>query len=399
MNPNIAIEIERRKHLEMMDAFPMIAILQGALAALVLCVTVLNYGLSNQTIIWAGLFVCVISARYIVDRSLRPRIDSHSMHKTHWLTLLTTRSLIGFVWSLGSIWYIQLAPEHNLLSTTIWCTALAFAGTIFHINSISALQVYFWSLILPLVVYFSLGLERLFEAFILVLCGVIYVSLYTRILHNKAIKRIAEEIEKEQLIRQLSEANHSIKALAEQDALTELKNRTYFNQKIEAVWQRSKEKHQVLCVILFDIDHFKPFNDNYGHVSGDKALRKVAKRLKTIDLEAEYSFFARVGGEEFVAVLPNTRLDKAISIAELIRLDIENAAIAHQYSSCADVITISAGVAMSTSEAASSIIEMMEQADKALYLAKEGGRNQVAIAEDLAPKEQPHRVELQAQPS
>ncbi|MDC5707674.1 GGDEF domain-containing protein [Vibrio europaeus] len=218
-------------------------------------------------------------------------------------------------------------------------------------------------------------------------------------LHNKAIKRIAEEIEKEQLIRQLSEANHSIKALAEQDALTELKNRTYFNQKIEAVWQRSKEKHQVLCVILFDIDHFKPFNDNYGHVSGDKALRKVAKRLKTIDLEAEYSFFARVGGEEFVAVLPNTRLDKAISIAELIRLDIENAAIAHQYSSCADVITISAGVAMSTSEAASSIIEMMEQADKALYLAKEGGRNQVAIAEDLAPKEQPHRVELQAQPS
>ncbi|MDC5707675.1 hypothetical protein [Vibrio europaeus] len=181
MNPNIAIEIERRKHLEMMDAFPMIAILQGALAALVLCVTVLNYGLSNQTIIWAGLFVCVISARYIVDRSLRPRIDSHSMHKTHWLTLLTTRSLIGFVWSLGSIWYIQLAPEHNLLSTTIWCTALAFAGTIFHINSISALQVYFWSLILPLVVYFSLGLERLFEAFILVLCGVIYVSLYTRI--------------------------------------------------------------------------------------------------------------------------------------------------------------------------------------------------------------------------
>ncbi|WP_414932169.1 GGDEF domain-containing protein [Vibrio europaeus] len=397
MNPNIAIEIERRKHLEMMDAFPMIAILQGALAALVLCVTVLNYGLSNQTIIWAGLFVCVISARYIVDRSLRPRIDSHSMHKTHWLTLLTTRSLIGFVWSLGSIWYIQLAPEHNLLSTTIWCTALAFAGTIFHINSILALQVYFWSLILPLVVYFSLGLERLFEAFILVLCGVIYVSLYTRILHNKAIKRIAEEIEKEQLIRQLSEANHSIKALAEQDALTELKNRTYFNQKIEAVWQRSKEKHQDLCVILFDIDHFKPFNDNYGHVSGDKALRKVAKRLKTIDLEAEYSFFARVGGEEFVAVLPNTRLDKAISIAELIRLDIENAAIAHQYSSCADIITISAGVAMSTSEAASSIIEMMEQADKALYLAKEGGRNQVAIAEGFAPKEQPHRVELQAQ--
>ncbi len=396
MNPNIAIEIERRKHLEMMDAFPMIAILQGALAALVLCVTVLNYGLSNQTVIWAGLFVCVISARYIVDRSLRPRIDTHSMHKSYWLTLLTTRSLIGFVWSLGSIWYIQLAPEHNLLSTTIWCTALAFAGTIFHINSISALQVYFWSLILPLVVYFSIGLERLFEAFILVLCGVIYVSLYTRILHNKAIKRIAEEIEKEQLIRQLSEANHSIKALAEQDALTELKNRTYFNQKIETVWQRSKEKRQDLCVILFDIDHFKPFNDNYGHVSGDKALRKVAKRLKAIDLEAEYSFFARVGGEEFVAVLPNTRLDKAISIAELIRFDIENAAIVHQYSSCADVITISAGVAISTSEQASSIIEMMEQADKALYLAKEGGRNQVAI---FAPKEQPHLVELQVQPS
>lgn len=396
MNPDIAIEIDRRKHLEMMDAFPMIAILQGALATLVLSLTVFNYGLSSQSIIWAGLFLCVISARYIVDRSLRPHIDKHSMTKTHWFALLTTRSLIGFVWSLGSIWYIQIAPEHNLLTTTIWCTALAFAGTIFHINSISALQIYFWSLILPLVVYFSIGLERLFEAFTLVLCGVIYVSLYSRILHNKALKRIAEEIEKEQLIRQLSEANHSIKALAEQDALTELKNRTYFNQKIEAVWLRSKEKHQDLCVILFDIDHFKPFNDNYGHVSGDKALRKVAKRLKTIDLEAEYSFFARVGGEEFVAVLPNTNLDKAITIAERIRFGIKSAAIPHQYSSCADIITISAGVAICTAGETSSIIDMMEQADKALYLAKEGGRNQVAIS--LEPK-QPHLVELQVQPS
>ncbi|KLN65752.1 MULTISPECIES: GGDEF domain-containing protein [Vibrio] len=394
MNPDIAIEVERRKHLEMMDAFPMIALLQGALATLVLSVTVLNYGLSDQSIVWALLFVCVITARYAIDHSLRPRIDTHSMTKVHWFGLLTTRSLIGFVWSLGSIWYIQIAPEDNLLSTTIWCTALAFAGTIFHINSISALQIYFWSLILPLVAYFSVGLERLFEAFILVLCGVIYVSLYTRFLHNKAIKRITEEIEKEQLIHQLSEANLSIKLLAEQDALTELKNRTYFNHKIEVVWQRTLEKRQDLCVILFDIDHFKPFNDNYGHIAGDKALRKVAKRLKLIDLEAEYSFFARVGGEEFVAVLPNTTIDKAIQLAERIRLDIESASISHQYSSCSDVITISAGVAISSLEESSSIIELMERADKALYKAKEGGRNQVAASEQHL-----HPVELQVQHS
>ncbi|KJY83342.1 diguanylate cyclase [Vibrio galatheae] len=393
MDSSITFEIERRKHLEMLDAFPLIAILQSGLAALVLSVSVFNYGISTHSIIWAMLFIVVISLRYLVDRYLRPLIDNGSMKQIHWIGMLIARSLVGFVWSLGSIWYIQVAPEQNLLASTIWCTALAFAGTIFHINSVSVLRAYFWSLILPLVIYFSLGLNRHFEAFILVLCGVIYMSLYTRTLHNKAIVRIKEAIEKEQLIRQLSEANLSIKQLAEQDALTLLKNRTYFNQKIETIWQRTQKYQQTLCVILFDIDHFKPFNDNYGHVAGDKALRSVAKRLTFIDLEAEYSFFARVGGEEFVAVLPNTSLDKAIAIAELIRLEVESASIPHQHSSCSNVITISAGVAISSANEKCSMIELMERADKALYQAKEGGRNQIAVmnlrSHLAAPQEQP----------
>ncbi|MFM2589764.1 GGDEF domain-containing protein [Vibrio sp. TBV020] len=300
------------------------------------------------------------------------------MNKLDWLGLISTRSLLGFVWSIGSIWFIQIDPERNLMATTFWCTALAYAGTIFHINSITSLQTYFWSLMAPLAAYFTFELQLYFEAFIIIISGTIYVTLYTKILHRKATTRIAEAIEKEHLIQQLSDANVAIKKLAEEDALTGLKNRMYFNQEIEKIWHKSITARQPLCLVLFDIDHFKAYNDNYGHIAGDEAIKMVAHSLDKVDISHCDGFFARVGGEEFVAVLPNVGLNQAIEIAEEIRFNVENSQLYHQYSSCSDMVTVSVGVSMTEPQSDSHINELIEQSDQALYRAKEGGRNIVA---------------------
>jgi diguanylate cyclase (GGDEF)-like protein len=379
MDPIRASEIERRKYLEMLDSFPTVAIIQSILAATVLCYCFLSYGVTTHAIVWTALFLISILYRYWLDRGLRPFIFKSKPTKKQLALLLSSRAFIGLVWSIGSIGYIEASPDENFLAAIIWCSALAYAGCLFHQNSVSALLCYFWSIILPLSVYMALVLDCYKEAFILIFCGIAFVILYIQLLHQKVITRIDETITKERLIEKLSNANLSAKLLAEQDALTKLKNRTFFNQKIVKVWRLSHKKQQPLSVVILDIDHFKAYNDNYGHIAGDKALRKIAKCIKQINLESEHSFFARVGGEEFIAVLPNTEVESAVSIANLIREKVEDAAIPHEFSSCSNIVTISAGVSSIIPPKGRSFIELIEMSDKALYQAKEGGRNRVSV--------------------
>jgi diguanylate cyclase (GGDEF)-like protein len=158
------------------------------------------------------------------------------------------------------------------------------------------------------------------------------------------------------------------------------------------IWRLCHDKQQSLSIIILDIDHFKAYNDNYGHIAGDKALRKIAKCMKQIDLESEHSFFARVGGEEFIVVLPDTETEQAVSIANLIREKVEDAAIPHAFSSCSDVVTLSAGVSSIVPPKGRSFIELIEISDRALYQAKEGGRNRVSILTNQ------HHAEVQEPP-
>ncbi|RTZ14419.1 GGDEF domain-containing protein [Vibrio aquaticus] len=393
MNSILVNEVSRRKHLEVIDGFPVIALIHSLLAVIVVAISLYSYGLTHQLMIWIGLFPTVIGCRFIADKLLRPQLVAGELNKLSWIALMATRSLLGFVWAVGTIWFIQIDPERNLLAATIWCTALAYAGTIFHVNSIPSLQTYFWSLMAPLSLYFALELHLYFEVVVITIAGIVYVTLYTKVLHSKATTRISETVQKERLIEELSEANHQIKMLAQKDALTGLKNRMYFNEQLEELWAKSIENRSQLSLILFDIDHFKAFNDNYGHLAGDKAIKAVADCLNHIELHTSKAFFARVGGEEFIAVLPQLGLDIAIDIAEEIRLQVEQSAVPHHYSSTSEVLTVSLGVAMTEPTANTHINDLFEQADQALYRAKEGGRNIVATT-----LLHPHRAAFQGQP-
>lgn len=167
--------------------------------------------------------------------------------------------------------------------------------------------------------------------------------------------------------------------LAQIDGLTGISNRRHLETRLGQEWDRCQRHGRPLSLIMIDVDHFKPFNDHYGHGHGDDCLRHVSRALSACTRRSG-DMLARYGGEEFVALLPDTTAEQAARTAEELRKTIQSLGIAHHYSSSAGVVTASLGVATLVPGKLSSVNQLMETADKALYLAKRAGRNCVRMA-------------------
>ncbi len=168
------------------------------------------------------------------------------------------------------------------------------------------------------------------------------------------------------------------------DGLTNIPNRRRFDEYIESEWKRSLRNAMPLAVILIDIDAFKPYNDHYGHGQGDDCLKNVA-RVFHDGLKRSADLAARYGGEEFGVILPDTDLKGGLTLAEELRRKVEELHIPHQCSPVQNNVTVSMGVAAMVPAKEISPKTIIEQADKALYRAKETGRNRVLAAQDATP--------------
>jgi diguanylate cyclase (GGDEF)-like protein len=174
-------------------------------------------------------------------------------------------------------------------------------------------------------------------------------------------------------------AQDKLTQLATTDGLTGLANRRRFDERFAYEYARHMRSGTQLSIILLDIDHFKAFNDNYGHVCGDDCLRQVAhaiggKMVRATDLAA------RFGGEEFVFLLPETNLQGATAFGEKIRQSIRDLAMQHGHSSAASYVTASLGVVSARCIAGRSVSDIVAKADQQLYAAKAGGRNRICAA-------------------
>ncbi|HML06516.1 MAG TPA: diguanylate cyclase [Xanthobacteraceae bacterium] len=170
-------------------------------------------------------------------------------------------------------------------------------------------------------------------------------------------------------------ANQHLDELASLDGLTGLANRRGFDRQLEREWQRAGERREPLALMMVDIDHFKLFNDRYGHVRGDSCLRAVGETLSLVTLE-EAVLVARYGGEEFALLLPGLDIKRATALADEARGAIEDLLIAHAESPCCHV-TVSIGVESLIPEQGRRAADLVEAADRALYAAKRRGRNAV----------------------
>ncbi|WP_298157878.1 sensor domain-containing diguanylate cyclase [Ferrovum sp.] len=182
--------------------------------------------------------------------------------------------------------------------------------------------------------------------------------------------------ERKKMEEELLALNRKLEVLTLQDGLTCVANRRLFDQTLKAEWFRSMRDSQPLSLIVFDIDHFKQYNDFYGHLMGDECLIRVAQALNKIPLRTT-DLFARYGGEEFVLLLPKANIESAVEIAEKCRCLVQDLAIPHEKSSTSNVLTISVGVASITPSADSEPASLFAVTDRMLYQAKEYGRNRV----------------------
>ena len=174
----------------------------------------------------------------------------------------------------------------------------------------------------------------------------------------------------------LEESNRKLEALSHTDGLTGIANRRYFDEILSQEHGRHVRSGGELSLILLDIDHFKAFNDIYGHVKGDECLRQVA-RVIAESASRPADLAARYGGEEFVCILPETNSVGAVVIAQKIRLGIQALAIPHTGSSVSGHVTVSLGIVTVRCTINGSVVDIVEQADAMLYQAKSSGRNQV----------------------
>lgn len=205
-------------------------------------------------------------------------------------------------------------------------------------------------------------------------------ALHYRLIAAERVSSLHKQLGEQRL--QLEGLNYDLTAISLRDPLTSLGNRRALEDDLEVLEARSARYGHRYCLALLDIDHFKSYNDTYGHQAGDKTLQDVASVIKTQSRGGDGVY--RYGGEEFLCVFPEQSLSSAAIGVERMRARIFELAIEHEGASCG-VLTLSAGLAMLDPEHPRPASEVLKEADDALYRAKEGGRNRVEGAPPLLP--------------
>lgn len=177
----------------------------------------------------------------------------------------------------------------------------------------------------------------------------------------------------------LRDANLKLERISMIDGLTSVENRRAFDLEYHKAWKMSQREGMPLALIMIDIDRFKIFNDTYGHLSGDQALIRIAEVIKAV-IKRSSDLVVRFGGEEFVVMLMNTTAEGAAVVAEEIRKRIEDLGIENEETE--NVITVSLGIASVVPDNELAPNELIDAADRALYKAKEDGRNKVTVWEN-----------------
>ena len=197
---------------------------------------------------------------------------------------------------------------------------------------------------------------------------------------TKDLEKSNERIEQQRL--KLEKANQSLRNLSFKDQLTGVWNRRKYDQIVEMEWNRCLRHKRPIALLIVDMDYFKEFNDSYGHMAGDACLVKIGEILKD-SFRRSSDMVARYGGDEFVAILPETGKEEAMEMADMLRQKIEALHVPHAHSKASDYMTVTIGVTCLIPDKNLFYESLFRFADKALYEAKIDGRNQVKFLSEI----------------
>lgn len=295
--------------------------------------------------------------------------------------------LSGFVWGMFLLMLSMSAEGAYAAVLMVTFTALLAAAVTAYSVSFPLYVCFSLPVVFPFLVSLVFGGEQL-QGMVaaIILCWYLFMVSTARRFSDSAMRSLGYQYENVELVRELEAQNERAERLAGEllvlsntDALTGLFNRRFFNMQIEKEWARALRTGECLSVVIVDIDYFKGFNDSLGHIEGDKCIALVAGVLKAAVREGT-DFAVRYGGEEFALVLANTRPDAAGLLAERLRAGVEALSVVHPASGVAKVVTASFGVAGCVPCGGGRLEVFIDRADKALYRAKELGRNRVELS-------------------
>jgi diguanylate cyclase (GGDEF)-like protein len=286
--------------------------------------------------------------------------------KTQGIGLIITGALALFITTLNDMVFLSIwMNDHSssLLRTLFRSGSLSSVGQL--------IFVFTYSLVLAQKFSHALDAEEVMTAQL----KEMNVNL------DQLVKKRTEDLEKskqkiEDQKAELEKINQVLHLLSLKDPLTNLWNRRHFDRAIHLEWRRSLRHKRPISLLIVDIDHFKKYNDGYGHTAGDACLVQIAQAI-TDSFRRASDLVVRYGGEEFVVLLPDLEKNDAINMALLLQKNIEDLNIPHHYSPVNRYVTVSIGVTSTIADTNCSPHDLFLAADKALYQAKAAGKNQV----------------------
>ncbi|NQX90321.1 MAG: diguanylate cyclase [Halioglobus sp.] len=345
------------------------------------------------TLLWAAGFLALLLARSLLmsNALVEKRYRTHSL-RVYWQLILGA-ALTGVVWSSAYILstrYVPVTMQYAFLLLIVMITAFSLGFSVvvreyFVIYMFASLwPIGWWCLIhyWDQPYNFVIGVALMsFCALLIYVCDQTYQPLRHMIALTWEREHIARELSDLTISlrdrnRHLTNARRQLTDLANIDELTGLGNRRLVNNVLREELNRARRTDTEISLIMLDVDHFKAYNDHYGHPAGDAVLQQLADVMQRATSRAG-EVVARYGGEEFLIILPGASAPAALRTADRLRQMIEKEAIPHERSPVSPYITISQGVV--TADAETEPDDLIKLADQALYSAKDAGRDAIAL--------------------
>lgn len=327
-------------------------------------------------IFWLVTFLAFLAFRYSVYQKIKVLDDSKiaSQLNTVNRNALFAAALNGLLWSTFYVYSFYHLSDQWMLLFAAFVVVLMASGFITLTIHKQSFYAFFSCFIIPIIIFtFMFNDKRdtlFFMTFVYIFFGLNILSLYKNI-NKTIIDSLKNAIENKRLVSRLQELSNT-------DSLTKLSNRRHFEKEGFSFLKEAVELKQKVAILMMDIDFFKLYNDNYGHLQGDNVIEQVAKGAKGV-LFKKSDLIARYGGEEFIVMLTNTCEIGAEKVAKKLVRIIRALEIEHKHSVVSPFVTISVGMTIFTPANDLQLKEAIEKADHALYQAKSEGRNRYCI--------------------
>ena len=352
------------------------------LPALMIYWLVKDYTGEIMVLTWLGMVMIITAFRFVDINLTRKRLPTITDYKALEKRFALGCALLGTAYGVGLFLFLPLLPHLNQITVLgVVITVIPVALVSFSTNKLSFLLYFLPAL--GLAIFQCLLLGDLFHLYIAIF-GIVYLYVLITLFdwhYDVLTEAINLRLTNHELVisltnsnKQMEAVNKRLEAISTVDSMTNLANRRYFDDALQRELLRAQRSKTFISLIMLDIDFFKQYNDEYGHLAGDNCLRLISTVLQE-NVKRPGDMAARYGGEEFCIIMPDTDQKGAVNLAERINAEVVSLKIPHVKSKVTNHVTVSLGTVTTVPSLQVTPNTLINAADKALYIAKKDGRN------------------------